>query len=96
MNLKSLVAAAVKAGRYSVDRIVRMVSVEARLKRIAAAHGPETELMIYLWPDGDVYLHVGNPSGFVMLGEMNGEKVFEGKTVSKAITAAEKFYFYDQ
>lgn len=85
-------------GWDSVRRLVRKFTVEDRLKRIADAHGPETEVMLYLWPDdtGDdasVFLHVGNPTSCVMLGEVHGEQVFEGRTVSAAITAAEKFYF---
>ena len=71
----------------------RFVRLERRLKRIALAHGMETEVMLYMWPDGMVDLHVGNPTGCVMLGEVNGEKVFEGKTVDAAVTSAERFYF---
>ena len=89
-------------GWDSVRRFVRKFTVEGRLKQIADAHGPETEVMLYLWPDevggadASVCLHVGNPTSCVMLGEVNGEQVFEGKTVLAAITAAESFYFPNQ
>ena len=80
-------------GWDSVRRLVRKFFMERRLKQIAAAHGTETEVMLYMWPDGKVDLHVGNPTSCVMLGEVEGEKVFSGRTVDAAITSAERFYF---
>jgi hypothetical protein len=68
-------------------------TLETRLKRIAEAHGPDTEMMLYLWPNGEVCLHVGNPSSWVSLGEVDGENLFSGKSVSEAVTEAEKYYF---
>ena len=63
------------------------------MKQIAAAHGTDTEIMLYMWPNGEVDLHIGNPTRCVMLGEVNGEKVFSGVTVDEAIISAESFYF---
>jgi len=73
-------------------RLVRKLFMERRLKQIAAAHGTETQVMLYMWPDGEVDLHVGNPTNWVMLGEVSGENAFSGKSVDAAITSAEMYY----
>ena len=64
-----------------------MKTVDALVAEIRELQQGEEDqsLMIYGHPDGDWHVHIGNPSRYVLLGEVDGVIKVEGKTMLEAL-----------
>ena len=64
-----------------------MKTVDALVAEIRELQQGEEDqsLMIYGHPDGDWHVHISNPSGYVLLGEVDGVIKVEGKTMLEAL-----------
>ena len=56
--------------------------------------------MLYRWVSDDIEykwnLHIGNPSDFVCLGEVDGILVFEGDSIEDVLNQAEAHFLLDK
>ena len=57
----------------------------AKIRELQQQGEEDQSLMIYGHPDGDWHVHIGNPSGYVLLGEVDGVIKVEGKTMLEAL-----------
>ena len=69
-------------------------------KRVNDIVSSEKELMLYRNEDRHLEhkweLHIGNPSGFVRLGEVDGTLVFKGDSIESILNQAEMYFLKEQ
>ena len=66
-------------------------SVDDRLNALATRKNLE-ELSLYRYGDGTWCLMIGNPTSWVLLGEVSGVHNFDGITAESVIAQAESFF----
>ena len=75
-------------------------TTDERIDAIIVAMGQEDELMLHrLESDHLEYkwsLHIGNPSGCVCLGDVDGILVFEGDSIENVLNQAEAHFLLDR
>lgn len=75
-------------------------TTEERIDGILALIGREEELMLYRWVSNDIEykwnLHIGNPSDFVCLGEVDGILVFKGDSIESVLNQAETHFLLNK